>query len=136
MPSKSRLQLYADECFPVTSVTHLKSLGYSIIHAYDLKLTGKSDKFHFKQSQKLSRILITLDRDFLYYKQASSNGHPGVIVISGSSTTPPCINSICQKALPKVSPKSASESLIIITSSQITKTKHGIISEISNFRIK
>lgn len=45
MPSKkSRLQLYADECFPVTSVTYLKSLGYSIIHAYDRKLIGKSDQ--------------------------------------------------------------------------------------------
>ncbi len=39
---KSHIQLYADECFPVTSVTHLKSKGFSIIHAYDKKLFTKS----------------------------------------------------------------------------------------------
>lgn len=130
MPSKKpRLRLYADECFPVTTVTFLRSLGFSIIHAYDLKLTSKSDKFHLKQTQKLSRTLITLDRDFLYYKQASLAGHPGVIVISGGSTTPSRVNLICQKNLPTISPNSASEALIVITSTKIAKTKHGIHSE-------
>ncbi|MBI2008716.1 DUF5615 family PIN-like protein [Candidatus Amesbacteria bacterium] len=130
MPSKKpRLRLYADECFPVTTVTFLKSLGFSIIHAYDLKFTSKSDKFHLKHSQKLARTLITLDRDFLYYKQTSLTDHPGVIVISGGSATPARANLICQKILPTISPNSASEALIVITSTKITKTKHGIQSE-------
>lgn len=124
MPSKkSRIQLYADECFPVTSVTFLKSLGYSIIHAYDLKLISKSDKYHLKQSQKLSRTLVTVDRDFLYYKQASLINHPGVIVITSGSVSPRNINLICQKFLPKLSSGSVSKSLTIISSSKITKSK-------------
>lgn len=126
---KPRLRLYADECFPVTTVTFLKSLGFSVIHAYDLKLTGYSDKFHLKQALKLSRTLITLDRDFLYYKQTSLSNHPGVIVISGGSTTPTHVNLICQKVLPTISQNSVSEALIVITSTKITKTKHGTQSE-------
>ena len=127
MPSKkSRLQLYADECFPVTTVTYLKSLGYSIVHAYDLKLTGKSDKFHLKLAQKIKRTLITLDRDFMLYKQTSLESHPGVIVISTSSVTPKNLNSICHKYLSKITQNSAYEALMIITSTKITKIKHGI----------
>lgn len=39
MPSrKYHIQLYSDECFPITTVMELKSFGYSIIHAFDRKL--------------------------------------------------------------------------------------------------
>lgn len=67
---KSHIQLYADECFPVPSVTYLKSLGYSIIHAYDKNFIQKADTFHLTTSKKLQRVLITLDRDFIFYDKA------------------------------------------------------------------
>lgn len=57
MPSKKpKLQFYADECFPVPVVTYLKSLGYSIIHAYDKNFIQKSDRFHLTISK------VTMDK--------------------------------------------------------------------------
>ena len=121
MPSKKiRVRFYADECFPVPSVTFLKSLGVSIIHAYDLKLTGESDNFHLKQAKKLTRVLISIDRDFIGYKGAVLSGHPGVVLISGQ-TTVPSINKICQKQFPKL-PHSIKGKLALITDSTLTSS--------------
>ncbi len=128
MPSKkSRLQLYADECFPVTSVTFLKSLGFSINHAFDLKLIQKSDRVHLQESKKLKRVLITLDRDFLYYNKINLDMHPGVIVISTGSNTPGHINCICEKALKQIDPHYCQNSLVKITFNKITRSKLGKI---------
>lgn len=128
MPSKkSHLQLYADECFPVPVTTYLRSLGYSIIHAYDLNFIHKSDHFHLTQASKLKRILITLDRDFLYYDQVNLESHPGVIVISAGSTTPPHINKISEKLLKNISGDFIKNSLIRVTIDKIIKLKMNMI---------
>ena len=131
MPSKkSRIQLYADECFPVTTVLELKSFGYSIVHAFDRKLIRKPDKLHLKESKKLKRALITLDRDFIYYEQVRLSEHPGVIVISAGSATPKNINKICKKLLATINSDFIKNSLIKVTSSKIIKMKEGkIVSE-------
>lgn len=128
MPSKkSHIQLYADECFPVPVTTYLKSLGYSIIHAYDQNFIQKTDYFHLSKSKKLKRILITLDRDFLYYNQVNLESHPGVIVISTGSATPPNINKICEKLLKNLSNNFTKDSLIKVTQSKIIKLKKNIV---------
>lgn len=128
MPSKkSHVQLYADECFPVATVTHLKSLGYSIIHAFDRKMIQKSDQTHLKTSKKLQRVLITLDRDFLYYEEINIGKHPGVIVISVGSATPPNINKVCKKILKNMTKDFIKDALIKVTTSKITKLKEGKI---------
>jgi predicted nuclease of predicted toxin-antitoxin system len=131
MPSKkSRMQFYADECFPVTSVMELKSLGYSIVHAFDRKLIHKPDLIHLKESKKLKRALITLDRDFIYYEQVRLNEHPGVIVVSAGSATPKNINKICKKLLATINSNFIKNSLIKVTLSKIIKMKEGkIVSE-------
>ena len=128
MPSKkSHIPLYADECFPVPVTTYLKSLGYSIIHAYDQNFIQKSDYFHLSKSKKLKRILITLDRDFLYYNQVNLDSHPGVIVISSGSATPFNINKICEKLLKNISKNFIKNALIKITINKITKLKQGVV---------
>lgn len=127
MPSKNRIQLYADECFPVPSATYLKSLGYSVVHAYDKKLIHKNDKTHLAESRKLQRVLITLDRDFIYYNEANLNDHPGVIVISVGSTTPININKVCNKLLKNISAGFTNSSLIRVTINKIIKNKKGKI---------
>lgn len=126
MPSKkSHIQLYADECFPVTSVTYLRSLGYSIIHAYDLKLTGKSDLVHLKESRKLNKVLITLDRDFIYYEKVNLNQHPGVMIISVGSAIPSSINKLCEKVLKLIKSNFTKDALIKITGRKLIKIKEG-----------
>ncbi|MBI2020414.1 DUF5615 family PIN-like protein [Candidatus Daviesbacteria bacterium] len=128
MPSKkSKLQLYADECFPVPAVTYLKSLGYSIIHSYDKNFIQKSDQFHLLTSKKLGRILITLDRDFNDYETADLKGYPGVIIISAGSTTPLHIIKVCKKVLKFISQDLAKESLIKVTIDKLIKIKNGEI---------
>lgn len=127
MPSrKSHIQLYADECFPIPTTTHLKSLGYSIVHAYDRNFVGKSDKLHLTVSKKLKRVLITLDRDFIYYNKANLKSFPGVIVISVGSTTPPHINKVCEKLLKNISNDFIKNSLVKVTMTKIIKLKEGI----------
>lgn len=128
MPSKkSNLQFYADECFPIPSVTHLKSLGYSVVHAFDFKLVKKSDHTHLKKSKSLKRTLLTLDRDFLYYDDVSLKEHTGVIVISAGSTTPPQVNKIYEKFFKKINKDYVKSSLLRVTSNKIVKFKEGKI---------
>ena len=126
MPSKrSLVQFYADECFPIPSVTYLRSLGYSIIHAFDKNYIRKTDRFHLLASKKLNRILITLDRDFIYYKQAHLVDNPGVIVISVGSATPVNINKVCRKLIKNISRDLLKGSLITITIDKLIKIKDG-----------
>lgn len=123
MPSKTKLQFYADECFPITSVKFLKSLGYSIIHAYDLKFTGKSDYFHLAKAKKLNLILITLDRDFIYYEQANLNTHPGVLIIQVGSAVPYQISKVCTKVLKHLSKELLKNAVIKVSNKKIVKIK-------------
>ncbi len=116
---KSHIRLYADECFPITSALYIRSLGYSIVHAFDIKLIRKKDFLHLQTAQKLKRTLITLDRDFLYFEKANLDKHPGVIVISTGSATPKSINIVIKKLLKNISPDFTKESIIKITTSKI-----------------
>lgn len=131
MPSKKiRLQLYADENFPVGSVTYLKSLGISIIHAYDLGHITRSDLFHLKVSRLLGRILITRDRDF-NYNWTTLTGHPGVILISPGSQTSDAVNKVCQKAFKKITAHFVSEALVRVSTDKVFRNKKGKIEEFS-----
>ena len=122
MPSKkSPLQLYADECFPYPSVTYLRSKGISIIHAKEKRTLGKTDLHHLRVSKILGRILITVDRDFLYYDQADLKNHPGVIIISATTPTPFNINFILNKQLSKMGKGYTKHSLVRITTGNIKK---------------
>lgn len=128
MPSKKpKIQLYADECFPVPVATYLKSLGYSILHAYERNYVHKSDRFHLAEAKKLNRILITLDRDFIYYEQVTLNKHPGVIVLSVGSMAPAHIMQACTKILKNIRGDFTKESFVKVTIDKITKTKNGLV---------
>lgn len=130
MPSKKvRLQLYADENFPVGSIKYLKSLGISIIHAYSKGYIQKSDSFHLKVSKDLDRILITRDRDFNYNWTTLKN-HPGVILISPGNQTSDAVNKVCNKSFKKITTNFVSESLVKITMNKIIRNKEGKKEEI------
>ena len=131
MPSKkSDIQFYADECFPIPVVTEFRSIGLSITHAYDLKIVRRSDLTHLRTSRKLKRVLITLDRDFLYYRQAKITDHQGIIVIAHTSTAPKSILEVCMRMLKHITKSYVKGSIVTVTRSKITKEKKGkIISE-------
>jgi len=122
MPSKkSDLQLYADECFPLTTVIFLRSLGYSIKHSSEYNFLNKTDPQHLKLARKESKTLITLDRDFLGYTTIKAQNTGGIIVISAGSNSPKHINLICKKQLSKIKKNFANNSLILVTIDKITK---------------
>ncbi|OIP57228.1 MAG: hypothetical protein COX79_02645 [Candidatus Levybacteria bacterium CG_4_10_14_0_2_um_filter_36_16] len=124
MPSKkSDLQIYADECFPFTTVLYLRSLGYSIRHALEYNFLNKPDISHLKHAKKLGKTLITLDRDFLGYTTARAEGTKGIVVITVGSNAPKHINSICKKQLPKIKRSVIANSVILISNDKITKTR-------------
>lgn len=126
MPSKkSHIKLYADECFPVPSATFLKASGYSVIHAYDKNLVQKNDRIHLSEAKKLGRILITLDRDFLYYNEINLSNYPGVIVISVGSAIPINVDKVCKKLLKNISEDFTKDSLIKVTINKVIKIKGG-----------
>lgn len=124
---KNHLQLYADECFPMLSVTHLRSLGYSIEHAFDRGNIRKSDFFHFKEAKKIGKVLITLDRDFLFIKDEYLNNSPGVIVLSGGTPVPKNINLLSEIVMKYISKEYAKDSYIQVTRDKITKKKNGVL---------
>lgn len=122
---KIKLRLYADENFPLPTCMFLRSKGVSIVHAYDFGFTNKSDLFHIKKAKALKRTIITIDRDFLYYPGISSYDSLGAIVISTSNPTPFNINSICLKALVKITQHLVKSSYIKITTNKIHRIKDG-----------
>jgi len=125
MPSrKPNIQLYADECFPITSVTFLKSPGYSITHAYGNKMVKKNDRLHLKLSKKLNRILITLDTDFSRYETMSVKNHPGIIVLSVGSSTSPLINKVSEKFLKGLTQEFMKAAIVKVTIDKIIKVKN------------
>lgn len=122
MPSKKTdIQLYADECFPLTTILYLRSLGFSIKHASELNFLNKSDLSHLRKAKKLKKTLITLDRDFLGYTAERVRGSMGVIVISVGSNAPRHVNLVCKKQLNKLTKHLVKNSLILVTNDKITK---------------
>ena len=130
MPSKkSRLSFYADENIAVQTVTHLKSKGISIIHAYDINFVNKKDELHFKKSKALNRVLLSLDRDFNRYKNTPLAVHPGIMLITSGSNTYEHINKILDKVFKYISHDFIKHSIVRVTMDKIVKEKNGKISE-------
>jgi len=122
---------YADEDFPVSSITHLRSKGFSIIHVYDRGNTGKKDLEQLKISKKLNRVLVTLDKDFWQEGRFNLFGHPGVIVLRTASSTPPVVNKIAEKVLKRVERIKLKESVLYASTDKIWRRKKGRKDKIS-----
>lgn len=95
------------------------------MHAFDRGLVRKSDITHLRMSKKLNRALITLDRDFLYYEKINLKEHPGVIVISVGTATPPHVNKVSEKLLKAINEDFVKNALIKVTVNKIIKSKEG-----------
>lgn len=122
---------YADECIPLTSVTHLRSRGFSIIHAFDKNFTGKKDLEQIKISKKLNRIFIALDKDFWQRRKFNLSGHPGVIVLKTTSSTPLVVNKVASKVLKRISRLDLKGSILYASADKIRRWKNGEQDEIS-----
>jgi len=122
---------YADECLPVTSITYLRSKGFSIIHAYEKRYTGKKDLEQLKISKRLNRILVALDKDFWQGRKFNLSGHPGVIVLKTTSPTPLTVNEVAEKVLRRAGRIKLKESILYASKDKIRRWKKGKEDEIS-----
>lgn len=128
--STSRLY-YADEDLPVSSITYLRSKGFSIIHVYDKGNTGKKDLEQLKISKKLNRVLVTLDKDFWQEGRFNLSGHPGVIVLRTASSTPLMVNKVAEKVLKRVERIKLKGSVLYASTDRIWRRKKGRKDKIS-----
>lgn len=125
MPTKvCKTHFYADECIPLPVVTSLKISGINIIHVYDKDFVSKSDDFHFKQSKKLERVLITLDKDYYKYTKFQLNNHPGILLLHVGTVTPKSIERLLRKILKYLTPNFMNESRVVGSMSSLKKEKN------------
>ena len=122
--SSSRLY-YADECVPVVSITYLRSKGFSIIHASEKGCIGITDLEQLKISKKLNRVLVALDKDFWQRKEFNLSGHPGVIVLKTTSSTPPVVNKVAEKVLKRVGRIKLRGSILYASKDKIRRWRRG-----------
>lgn len=125
-PKSKHRRYYADECFPVPSVSYLKSKSFSIVHTGDMGYINISDLEQLKVSKKLGRVLVTLDKkDFQQRKKHNLSRHPGVIVLRASSLTYPNINKLAEKVLKRVHRIKLEEALLHASTTKIRRYKKG-----------
>lgn len=118
--SGSRLY-YADECIPVSSITYLRSKGFSVVHAYEKGYVAVRDLEHLKISKKLNRILVALDKDFWQRRKFNLSGHPGIIVLKTTSSTPPAINKVAEKVFRRIDKIKLRESILYASRDKIRR---------------
>lgn len=116
---------YADECIPLPSVSHLRSKGFSIIHANDKGYINVPDLEQLKISKKLNRVLVALDRDFWQKKEFDLSGHPGIIVLKTSSSIPPAVNRVAEKVLGRVGRIKLKEAILYASITKIRRYRKG-----------
>lgn len=116
---------YADECIPVVSITYLRSKGFSIIHASEKGYIGITDSEQLKISKKLNRVLVALDKDFWQKKEFNLSGHPGIIVLKTTSSTPPMVNKVAEKVLRRVGRIKLKESILYASKDRIRRWRKG-----------
>lgn len=63
----------------------LRSIGYSAIDVWDVRLDGKDDQTIFRYAWKKGLIILTHDRDFLDDRLFPEHANPGIIVLPGGA---------------------------------------------------
>lgn len=100
-----KLRLYLDENFPAPSGKFLRSLGHNILQVIDQKSSiSLSDLSQIRKANKDKRILVALDKDFLFNKSLHTliSKGPGVILLKSSDTNYKKLNEIMMKLLKKI----------------------------------
>jgi predicted nuclease of predicted toxin-antitoxin system len=99
LSQKSPLRLLADECVYKVTTDFLTSLGYDVITAQELGLSGADDDIVIDKALVLGRALLTRDKDFssiLLYPPAQ---HMGIVVLKINPMTVPSVHKVLEQAL-------------------------------------
>jgi predicted nuclease of predicted toxin-antitoxin system len=99
LPRKSPLQLLADECVYQATTDFLINLGYDVVTAQALGLSGVDDDAIIETAISLNRALITRDIDFsniLLYPPAH---YLGIVVLKMTPETMHAVHQMLTQAL-------------------------------------
>lgn len=75
------MQFLADENVPKSVVKALRASGYSVKDLKEEKLFGIPDSEILQIAHRENRIVLTLDKDFLYLPHQKNNPKVGVILL-------------------------------------------------------
>lgn len=130
MPTKLvKTHFYADECVPIQVISSLRRDGINILHVFEKDFIRKSDNFHFHQSKKLNRVLITLDNDFNRYNSFHLLNHPGIVLLKVGNVIPKNIERVLRKTLKYLTPDFMRESRVIASVRCLKKEKNQKVTE-------
>lgn len=112
MPNK--VKLLADECVGLPTINLLRKLGYSVVTAKEVMLSGKDDLEILKWAIKNKRILITEDIDFGNIILYPPKLHHGIILLRFRHRFEDSIHNIISNLLQDLKPKDFKKTLIIV----------------------
>jgi predicted nuclease of predicted toxin-antitoxin system len=99
LPGNSPLQLLADECVYNATTDFLLNLGYDVVTAHGLGLSGADDDVIIDKAVALGRVLLTRDMDFsniLLYPPAR---YLGIVVLKMNPATMHAVHQVLKQAL-------------------------------------
>lgn len=82
------MRFYLDEHISKAIAIGLMQRGYDIETVQEANNTGKSDKYQLTYTDRVKRVLITADSDFLAIISKEKIGHSGIIFITDQRIKP------------------------------------------------
>ncbi|MCL5292107.1 MAG: DUF5615 family PIN-like protein [Actinobacteria bacterium] len=93
------MRFLADMPISRSTVEHLKSKGYDVVHLLDLGLGKAKDQDIAKLAEVEKRILLTADLDFATILASSKLATPSVIIFRLHDSRPVIINNLLDRYL-------------------------------------
>jgi Domain of unknown function (DUF5615) len=84
---KAKPRFYADEDLPAAATAILRRMNADVYTAEDARRRGQPDENHLEEAQKLGRVLITCDRDYLDERRFPLIHCPAIVVCDFGSGT-------------------------------------------------
>jgi predicted nuclease of predicted toxin-antitoxin system len=81
------LRALLDQELPYSTVTHLQSLGWDVVHTVDVGMQRAADQTIIDYAREQQRLYITLDADFHSIIATAGLSSPSVIRIRRQSLT-------------------------------------------------
>lgn len=76
-------------------------------------------------------VLVALDKDFWQRRKFNLSGHPGVIVLKTTSSTPSAVSKVAEKTFKRINNVKLKESVLYVSTDKIRRWRNGEQDEIS-----
>lgn len=76
-----KTQFFADECVFALTINLVRKLGFTVIRAQDVRMSGAKDEVIYEKALQLNSVLITNDLGFSDIRTYPPLSHHGIIVL-------------------------------------------------------